>query len=60
MLSVLLCAVMCLCTDQTVDDDAVAAGEPHLMSSQPLVQMDNIVDSDLSNSLPATQVISLY
>jgi len=51
---------MCLCTDQTVDDDAVAAGEPHLMSSQPLVQMDNIVDSDLSNSLPATQVISLY
>jgi len=57
MLSVLFYAVVCLCTEQAVDDVATIATNKHqLNGSQPLVHVDSVTNSDLSNSLPATQV----
>jgi len=55
-----LYAVMYLCTEQAVDVVPMTTSEHQLTPSQPLVQVDSVVSSDLSNSLPAAQVKLLY
>jgi len=58
VITVYVVVLWCIYAEQSVDDAVAKATSSCLLTDEPLVQLDNnVVSSDLSSSLPATQVI---